>query len=219
MKGHEERQTGRPGTPAPGGSSRLAARSLQKGENLMSNSTTDTKAAALAQVLALIAGTQKHFPTGQFTIGNTAYTSASLVQVLQGLADTMTALNAAQAGAKDALATEQGAVTKVGPIVQAYKRLVLAAFASATQTLADFGIPVPKARTPLTTEQKAAAAAKGKATRTARGTTSKKQKLTEQTKGAALTRWRPWHEPPRPQRFSGLREFSWHVPRALERGF
>ena len=142
------------------------------------STSTKTKAAALAQVLALIAGTQKHFPNGSFTIGSTTYTAASLVQVLQGLANTMAALNAAQAGAKDALATEQGAQTTVGPIVRAYRRLVLAAFANATQTLADFGVAPPKVRTPLTTEQKAAAAAKAKATRLARGTTSKKQKLT-----------------------------------------
>ena len=143
----------------------------------MSTTLNQTKATALAHVLALIAGTQKHFPTGSFTIGGTAYTSASLVQTLQGLADTMTALNAAQTGAKDALAAKEGAVAKVGPVVQAYQRLVLAAFANATQTLADFGIEPPKARTPLTSEQKAAVAAKAKATRVARGTTSKKQKL------------------------------------------
>jgi hypothetical protein len=143
----------------------------------LSTNTSKSKAAALAQVQALIAGTQKHFPTGSFTIGNTTYTSASLVQTLQGLADTMAALNAAQTGAKDALVAKEGAVAKVGPVVQAYRRLVLAAFANATQTLADFGITAPKARVPLTVEEKAAAAAKAKATRAARGTTSKKQKL------------------------------------------
>ena len=128
-------------------------------------------------MLALIAGTQKHFPTGQFTIGSTVYTSASLMQVLQGLADAMTALAAAQAAAKDALAAAHEAATTVGPIVQAYRRIVVAAFGNASQTLVDFGVPAPKARTPLTTEQRAVAVAKAKATRTARGTTSRKQKL------------------------------------------
>jgi hypothetical protein len=135
------------------------------------------KATALAQVLALIAGTEKHFPTGQFTIGNTVYTSASLTQVLQGLANAMSALAAAQAAAKDALAAEEAAIAAVGPIVQAYRRIVVAAFANMAQTLGDFGVPAPKARTPLTTEQQAVAVAKAKATRTARGTTSRKQKL------------------------------------------
>jgi hypothetical protein len=144
----------------------------------MSTSLKPTKAAALAQVLALIAGTTKHFPTGSFTIGNTTYPSASLVQVLQGLANKLSARDGAEAGAKDARLAAETAEKQVGPIVTAYKRIVVAAFASATQTLADFGLTPPKARTPLTTEQKAARAAKAKATRLARGTTSKKQKLT-----------------------------------------
>ena len=141
------------------------------------NTSTKTKAAALARVQAIIAGTNKHFPNGSFTIGSTVYTTASLIQVFQGLADAMTARNTAEAGAKDALAAEHAMQTRVGPILLAYKRLVLAAFANATQTLVDFGLTPPKARTPLTTEQRAARAAKAKATRIARGTTSKKQKL------------------------------------------
>jgi hypothetical protein len=144
---------------------------------MSSTTSTKTKAAALARVQAIIAGTTKHFPNESFTIGSTVYTAASLNQVLQGLASAMTARNAAEAGAKDALAAEHTAQTQVGPILLAYKRLVLAAFANDTLTLADFGLAPPKARTPLTTEQRAARAAKAKATRTARGTTSKKQKL------------------------------------------
>jgi hypothetical protein len=144
---------------------------------MSSTTSTKTKAAALAHVQALIAGTTKYFPNGSFTIGGTVYTAASLIQVLQDLANAMTARNAAQSGAKDALAAEHAAQTQVGPILLAYKRLVLAAFANANQTLAGFGLAPPKARTPLTTEQRVARVAKAKATRTARGTTSKKQKL------------------------------------------
>jgi hypothetical protein len=136
-----------------------------------------TKAASLAHVQALIAGTTKHFPNGSFTFGGTTYTSASLIQVLQGLANAMQARDAAQSGAKDALAAEHTAQTQVGPILLAYKHYVLLTFANATQTLADFGLTPPKARAPLTTAQRAAKAAKAKATRAARGTTSKKQKL------------------------------------------
>ncbi len=150
----------------------------QKGEMLpMSISTSTTKAAALAHVQALIAGTTKHFPNGSFTLGNTTYTSASLIQVLQGLVSAMQARNVAETSAKDALTAEQAAQAQTGPILRAYERLVLAAFANATQTLADFGLTPPKARTPLTAQQLAARAAKAKATRIARGTTSKKKKL------------------------------------------
>ena len=143
----------------------------------MSSSTSKTKAAALAQLLALIAGTQKHLPNGSFTIGSTTYTAASLIQVLGTLVTAMTARIAAATGAKDALVTEQATQTKVGPIALAYKNLVLAAYANASQTLSDFGLAPPKVRAPLSAEQLAAKAAKAKATRAARGTTSKKQKL------------------------------------------
>ena len=136
-----------------------------------------TKAAALAQVQALIAGTTKHFPNGSFTLGNTTYTAASLVQVLQGLANAMTARTRRKRAPRTRWRRRQAAQTQVGPILMAYKRLVVAAFANATQTLADFGLTPPKARTPLTTEQLAARKAKAAATRAARGTTSKKQKL------------------------------------------
>jgi hypothetical protein len=132
----------------------------------------------LAFVLALIAGTQKYFPSASFMLGNVPFTTASLVQLFQSLAAAMIAQNTAQANATDAVAATKGLQAKVGPVIQAYQTYVLAQYAGATQTLADFGIPAPKARTPLTVEQKAAAKAKREATRIARGTTSKKQKLT-----------------------------------------
>jgi len=144
----------------------------------MSTTTSNkSKAAALARVQAMIAGTTKHFPSGSFTIGSTVYTSSSLVQVLQGLANAMTARSTAEASAKDARAAEQAVQAQVDPILRAYQHLVLAAFANAAQTLADFGLTPPKARPPMTAEQLAARAAKSRATRAARGTTSKKQKL------------------------------------------
>jgi hypothetical protein len=144
---------------------------------MSSITSTKSKASSLAQVQALIAGTTKHVPTVSFTIGSTVYTAASLNQIFQGLVNVMTASSAAEAAAKDALAAERAARTQVGPILLAYKRLILTSFANATQTLADFGLAPPKARTPLSAEQRVARAAKAKATRAARGTTSKKQKL------------------------------------------
>jgi hypothetical protein len=155
---------------------RESLRSERRNTN-MSSSTFNTKAAALAHVLALIAGTQKHLPNGSFTIGSVTYTSASLIQAFQDLVSAMQARDVAEIGAKDALTTEQATQAKVGPILRAYERLVLATFPGATQTLADFGLAPPKARTPLTVQQLTVRAAKAKATRIARGTTSKKQKL------------------------------------------
>jgi hypothetical protein len=144
----------------------------------MSSHPTKTKAEVLAAVQALIAGTQKHFPSGSFTLGNVAYTTASLVTLLQGVANAMTALNAAQLAAKQALLTSQGALAQGDPVIQIYVRFLQATFANTVPLLADFGLVPRKEPAPLTSEQYAARAAKAKATREARGTTSKKQKLT-----------------------------------------
>jgi len=135
------------------------------------------KATTLAHVQALIAGTQKHFPSGQFTLGNTAYTTASLVQTLQSLADALTALTAAHASLKDGGTALRATATKVDPVIRDYTSFLRATFSTATAPLGDFGLQAPKARQPLPTAKRAAATAKSKATRAARGTTSRKQKL------------------------------------------
>jgi hypothetical protein len=137
----------------------------------------ENKATALAAVRALIAGTQKHFPNGQFTLGNVAYTTASLVQTLQGLVDAFTALAAAHASVTDGVAALRAMETKVGPLLREYVTFLRATFSTAAAPLGDFGLQPPKAHQPLSTEKRAAATAKARATRAARGTTSKKQKL------------------------------------------
>jgi hypothetical protein len=144
----------------------------------MSNTSNRTKASTLAQLQALITGLQKQFPNGQFTLGNTAFTTATLVQTLQSLIDAINAVNTAQANAKVAVAALGVTVAKVGPVVLALKRNLLAMFGNATDILALFGLEPKKAPAPRTGKEIAAAAAKAEATRIARGTTSKKQKLT-----------------------------------------
>jgi hypothetical protein len=139
--------------------------------------SVNSKATALARVQALIAGTKQHFPSGQFTLGNTAFTTASLVQTLQSLADVLTALNDAHASVKDGVAALRATEAKVSPVIRSYTSFLRATFSNATAQLDDFGLKPLKARAPLTTEKRVVAAAKRKATRTARGTTSKKQKL------------------------------------------
>jgi ABC-type transporter Mla subunit MlaD len=135
-----------------------------------------TKAAALAQMQALIDGLQKHYPNGQFTFGNVTYTTQDLVTLFKSLMTAIVAVNAAQASAKDAVQTMNGVKAKVTPVFRALKRNLQTTYGTATQTLADFSLEPETAPTPLTVEQKAAAKAKADATREARGTASKKQK-------------------------------------------
>lgn len=135
-----------------------------------------TKSAALAQVQALIAGTTKTFPNATLTFGNASVQSSSIIQDLQNLEKAMLALNAAESNAKDAMSALRTLEASVGPLLRAYKRFLLATYGTATQQLAEFGLQPPKARTPISTETRATATAKARATRAARGTKGKKQK-------------------------------------------
>ena len=143
----------------------------------MSSTTSKvTKAAVLAQLQALIAGLQKHFPGGQFMLGNATYTTLMLVPLVQSLIDAINKVNAAQASARDAVTAMRAVKANVGPTISALNRNLRLAYGTASQVLLDYGLEPEKARTPLTTEQQAAKVAKAKATREARGTGSKKQK-------------------------------------------
>jgi hypothetical protein len=133
--------------------------------------------AALAEKLA--EGTQKHFATvGQLIIGGDTYTPAQVEAELQGFAKLRAAVDTAQAAVKAALADE----TSQGPAMRAFYvafiAYVRAAFGNSPDVLTDFGLEPKKARKPLTAAEQAAAAAKRKSTREARGTKGKRQKST-----------------------------------------
>jgi hypothetical protein len=143
----------------------------------MSSKSKPNHAAILASLQALISGLQKQLPSGSFTLVSTAYTTASLVQAFQASIDTLTAVTAAHASAKVAVAAWLNEQAKMAPTVSALKRTLQAMYANAPDTLSLFGLQPRKAAAPRTGAQLAASAAKAKATRIARGTTSKKQKL------------------------------------------
>ncbi len=67
--------------------------------------------------------------------------------------------------------------TQQQTFVAGVQKAVRVAFGNRVDTLADFGLPLPKTRTPLTPEQKQAAVAKAKATRAARHTMGAKQRV------------------------------------------
>jgi hypothetical protein len=142
----------------------------------MKNSNLRSKATLQQRVGSLITGTQKHFPTGQLTVGGVTYESATLVQTLQGLGNSIAGADAAKAKWNDALKDMQDQEAKVGPVVRAFQSYLLSSFGNTPSTLADFGLVPRSVRAPLTVEQKAAAAAKSAATRTARHTKGSVQK-------------------------------------------
>jgi hypothetical protein len=134
----------------------------------------------------LIAGTRKHFSNvSSLTFGSGTFTPAQIETSLQTLVDLRTAVDAAKAATKAKLAAEEAGATPARSLMAAYVVFVKATFSKSPDVLADFGLKPKKVTTPLTIEKKAAAAAKRKATRTARHTMGKNQK--KDVKGTITT--------------------------------
>ncbi len=136
-----------------------------------------TKADVLAQTQALIDGLQVKFPNGSLQFGGATFTTATLVGLLKSLIDAIKATNEAQASAKNALIAERSVKQKALPTIRDLKQFLQTTFGNDVQALALFGLEPRKVPAKKSGEQLAAAAAKAEATRNARGTTSKKQKL------------------------------------------
>jgi hypothetical protein len=128
------------------------------------------------RVRDLVAGTQKHPPSGQFTLAGQEFTAQSLILALQSLENAISKVDTAKAGWNDALKELTTTRAKVDPVMGAYRSWVEAMYGTAPATLAEFGLAPRKARTPMTTEKKVVAVAKREATRTARHTAGPKQK-------------------------------------------
>jgi hypothetical protein len=127
----------------------------------------------------LAAGTQKHLSTvAQLIIGSGTYTPAQVEAELQAFAKLRTTVDAAKAAVKAALEDEKSKGPAMRAFYTAFVAYVRSAFGNSPDVLADFGLQPKKARKPLTAAQQAAAAAKRKSTRQARGTKGKRQKST-----------------------------------------
>lgn len=118
--------------------------------------------------------------------GNTVQTSA-LVTVLQARIAAIKLAISTKAAYAAAVAAAHAEIANTAALVSGARQALKIAFSGQIETLGDFGLKPPKARTPLTTEQKAAAKAKAEATRKARGTMGSKQKkaITGATAAAA----------------------------------
>jgi hypothetical protein len=125
----------------------------------------------------LIAGLKKHFSnTGSLAFGSGTFTPAQVETSLQAIIDLRAAVDVSKAATQAKIAAE---VTQAPPLrsqMAAFVAFVKVTFAKSPDVLADFGLKPKKAPTPLTLDQKAAAAAKREATRAARHTMGKAQK-------------------------------------------
>jgi hypothetical protein len=153
---------------------RLATNRTKKKEGIHMTTVKNTVVSAAGQ---LIAGTKKHFASAtSLAFGGGTHTLAELEASLQTLADLRTAVDDARTATQTKVAAEATQAPPLRSLMAAYVAFVKATFGSTPDALADFGLKPRKPRTPLTLEQKALAAAKGKATRAARHTMGPVQK-------------------------------------------
>lgn len=131
-----------------------------------------------AQVKQLITGVNKHFPNGsqELPVGGVTTTVTGVTGVLQAFVDNRTAVEVSKAALKAKVETERVQAPNQLAVIRAFEAVVRSMFGNSADVLADFGLAPLKVRTPLTAEQKAVAAAKRNATRTARHTMGTNQK-------------------------------------------
>ncbi|HEX8795108.1 MAG TPA: hypothetical protein VF765_29375 [Polyangiaceae bacterium] len=126
----------------------------------------------------LAAGAQKHLANlTQVMFDGGTHTIAEVVTKLQSLATLRSDVDAARSTLKAKLTVERAQAPALVLFMTAFEAFVRAMFGNQPDILADFGLAPRKTRTPLTAKEQVAAAAKGEATRTARGTKGSTEKL------------------------------------------
>jgi hypothetical protein len=141
----------------------------------MSNNKS-SRASTVLQDKALIAGTQKYLMGQSLIIGKQTYAPQDIINVLlarvstgQAIIDVRTALTAA-------IKADLDERSKTRSLVRAFCTIVQGMFDDVPDTLAVFGLK-PRKSSKKTVAVKSDAIAKSKATRKARGTMGKKQRL------------------------------------------
>lgn len=143
-----------------------------------SNTGKNSKSTQAVLAASLAAGMQKRFPAGStLSVEGVTLTIPVIEAKLTGFAAMREDVDTARAALQAKVALESAQATAMRAFMGALVRIVRGSFGNQPDVLADFGIQPIKAKTPLTVEQKAAAAAKREATRAARGTTGPKAKL------------------------------------------
>jgi hypothetical protein len=141
-------------------------------------SETKSKNSRATQVKQLILGIGKHYPDGSQSIpvGGATFTVTALTQLMQDFVDQRAAVETAKAAVQAKVGTERSRAPSQLAVIRAFETIVRGTFGNSADVLADFGLAPPKARVPMTAEQKAVAAVKREATRAARHTMGKNQK-------------------------------------------
>jgi hypothetical protein len=146
----------------------------------MSTLNVPNKTTALARNKKISEGVDKYFSkVKSLTVAGDEYTPKSLIAVLNAENDASSAVDSTRAQLESELVTHRTAKVKAAAVRSALKAYILGTYGKkAVQMLGDFGMSVPKATGKRTVEAKAKAVAQNLATREARHTMGKKQKLT-----------------------------------------
>jgi type I site-specific restriction endonuclease len=113
---------------------------------------------------------------GTMTLAGKAYTPTDLGKLFQGRIDSIDAATAAHAKWLDAVKADRDQIAQTAVVVRALKDLLRSMFATQAETLADFGL-TPRKVTKKTVATLTQAVAQSQATRKARSTMGKVQKL------------------------------------------
>ena len=130
-------------------------------------STPRNRMEALSQDEQMLAGVQQNLSAlASLTVGSQTMTPAQIVQSIQGRITTAKAAQTARAAQIAAAKADRDMRTQTQPLMSALRRIVIGMYMESPDTLDTFGLKPPKAAT-MSTEERAAAAAKGVATRKA----------------------------------------------------
>jgi hypothetical protein len=125
----------------------------------------------------IISGINKDLKTASsLPLGGTTYTPATLIALVQSRIDAASDVASKRAAWLDATAKYKALNAQLTAVVTGLRQYVVNAFGAESPLLADFGF-TPRKKAVLTTEQKVARAKKAAATREARGTMGKVQKV------------------------------------------
>jgi hypothetical protein len=148
----------------------------------------DNKNTVLATNQKVSEGVDKHFAkVKNLTLAGVTYTPATLKATFAAETDAHNALDQSRAQLKEQVATARAAQAKASAARKGLKAYVLGNYgAQAVNVLADFGMTPPKTPGPKTSLAKAQAAARAKATRKARHTMGKRERLAIQADPVTL---------------------------------
>ena len=145
----------------------------------MSSLNIPNKTTALARNKMISEGVDKYFSkVKSLTVGGDEYTPKSLMAVLTAEDDASLAVDSTRAQLEAQVVTHRTAKVTAAALRSALKVYILGTYGKkAVQMLGDFGMSVPKDPGARTVNEKSKAVAKNLATRAARHTMGKKQKL------------------------------------------